>query len=93
MYKNVIFIAKLGKAKANLELKDNQGATAVFLAAEQGMVSAVNVLAELGADLSVADNYSQTVLHTAADHGFSRTVEALCALDVDLDAEDEGVAM
>lgn len=56
-------------AKANLEIKNMLGQTAVIMAASQGPLEKVKMLSDAGADLSTKDVRGWTVL----DHARART--------------------
>jgi len=73
----------------NLEAKNNDGCTALFLAAHYGNKEIVKRLVDAGADLKAVDSNGATGLIIAASNGQANIVEMLMELDdVDLEAKN-----
>ncbi|CAK0825246.1 unnamed protein product [Prorocentrum cordatum] len=67
---------------------DEQSRTCMHLAAREGHVELVNILADKGADTEAPDRFGKTPLHWACQLGHRRTVEALLDCGARADAED-----
>ena len=78
-------------AKANLEVTDDNGWTALHIAAQNGHSETVKILAkaliELEANLDAKNNNGWTALHFAAEKGHTEIVEILANLGADLEAQ------
>ncbi|MEK9727324.1 MAG: ankyrin repeat domain-containing protein [Candidatus Margulisiibacteriota bacterium] len=94
----LLLFARYGKANdilnvlrrgVNLEVKDNEGRTAVNIAATRGHLHTLRFLVnELGADMNVTDKYGSKVLHRAAGHGHLNILEFLKEHVEDVNATD-----
>jgi len=81
-------------AKANPNLPDVQGSTALLHACNQNATDAALALINGGADVNQASNFGRTPLMYAADKGNGRIVQAMIAHHVKLDATcSEGTAI
>ena len=60
-------VAMLVKAKANLDVKNNAGATALHLASKQGRADIVMCLLAAKADAEAADAHNETALQIATE--------------------------
>ncbi|XP_065334532.1 uncharacterized protein LOC135935876 [Cloeon dipterum] len=76
------------KLKERLNRCDNEGRTALQLAAESGNVDLVKLLLENNADLTHADKVGRTPLHLAAESGNVDLVEWLLKNNADLTQMD-----
>ncbi|XP_065335612.1 serine/threonine-protein phosphatase 6 regulatory ankyrin repeat subunit B-like [Cloeon dipterum] len=76
------------KLKERLNRCDNEGRTALHLAAESGNVDLVELLLENNADLTHADKVGRTALHFAAESGNVDLVEWLLKNNADLTQMD-----
>ncbi|HCS22984.1 MAG TPA: ankyrin repeat domain-containing protein [Alphaproteobacteria bacterium] len=66
---------------ASLSARDEQGRTAMHIAAERGFSKTIELLVELGADINARDNNMETPLHRAVrQSSFSSDVSALLIL-------------
>jgi len=70
-------LAELGVC---VKTPDNNGATPVLVAAEQGHVEVVRLLAELGACVKTPDNDGYTPFIAAAQEGHAEVVRSLAEL-------------
>ena len=73
-----------------IERKDDNGYTALHLAASIGDDRVIRMLGDAGADLNAPNNEGLTPLMTAVSLGYTSTVETLISLGVDLDVVDAG---
>jgi len=76
-------ITILTSAHVSVNATDNKGRTAIFLAAAEDNVSAIEKLHELGADLSARDHRGCTSVFIAANRGHVTVVEKLIELGAD----------
>ena len=58
-----------GSHDADLDLQNNNGETAIMIAAAQGHYKCVEELAHLGADLSLKNNAQLTAIEIAGQNG------------------------
>mmetsp|Transcript_9564 Transcript_9564/g.17124 ORF Transcript_9564/g.17124 Transcript_9564/m.17124 type:complete len:778 (+) Transcript_9564:32-2365(+) len=70
-------IAIILEAKADPEAKDEQGSTAIILAARAGDATLCAILAAYGADVSVADDSGTTALNHARKNGYTPVCRVL----------------
>jgi len=69
-YKFALVVSALIKLGADLNSTDNDGRTAVWVAADEGYLDIIKLLVDAGADFNKADNEKETPLHFAALRGF-----------------------
>jgi ankyrin repeat protein len=81
-------ITALISAGASVKARDDDGRTAIFSAAELGLVKAIESLHALGADLSSRDNRGSTPLFLAAANAYVAAVEKLIELGADLNCKN-----
>ncbi len=72
-----------------LNTADNQGFTALHVAAANGHVDIISLLLKLGASISSKDFTKATALHHASMNGHSGAVELLLSAGVPVDAQEE----
>lgn len=65
---------------AALETRDDQGRTALHIAAERGYTQSVEILHEMGADMNARDRNGETPLHRAARQPLGKETSALLIL-------------
>ncbi|MBO7244321.1 MAG: ankyrin repeat domain-containing protein [Alphaproteobacteria bacterium] len=82
-------IKELLKKGADMEVKDEDGQTALIRAAKIGDREGVKSLAELGADVEAKDDAGQTALMMLACNGYFEVVKYLAEGGADLEAKDE----
>ena len=73
---------------ANVNLKNNQGQTALFIACANGCVEYINLFAEKGCDINLVDNQGNTPLIVAVKNNKKSSVEALLKLNANKDIKD-----
>merc|ERR1712146_349165 len=73
-----------------VERKDDNGYTALHLAASIGDDRVIRMLGDAGADMNAPNNEGLTPLMTAVSLGYTSTVQTLISLGVDLDVVDAG---
>ena len=66
---------------ASLESRDEQGRTAMHIAAERGFSKTINILVELGANVNAVDHQKETPLHRAAKQSHGADTAALLILN------------
>jgi len=87
-------VAELLRNGANVDLKEIDGSTPVFMAASIGNILILKALLEGGADTNVRNNIGQTSLMIAAHSGKVDCTKALLAHGADLKAIDnEGLGI
>jgi ankyrin repeat protein len=75
--------------KVDIEAKDVDGQTALYLAAKRGHKKIVKMLLERGADIEAKDAHGRTALHLAASEYYTQTtVELLLKKGADIEAKD-----
>ncbi|KAJ6257609.1 Ankyrin-1 [Drechslerella dactyloides] len=80
----------LNSEKANPELRDDLGSTALHRAAEGGQVTALQILIENGADIHAKMNGGWTALHVAASKSISSVLRVLIdSKKADLETQDD----
>ena len=57
------------EAKADVNVKDSIGTTALCSATEKGHVAVVKLLLKAKADVNMKNNYGETALYNAAEKG------------------------
>ena len=62
------------EAGMDIEATEEAGATALYLAAENGQLPVVQCLIDAGADKNAADEAGATALYTAAQYGHADVV-------------------
>lgn len=72
-----------------LNLRDNSGATALFLSSKYGRLSIVEQLLAAGAKHTVCDKKRQSPLHIACQMGYLKIVSALIGYGAKLDGQDK----
>ena len=84
-------LAALIKAGADLNLKNNDGQTALFWAVERGYrrVEATSTLLRAGADPNTQDNDGETALILAARSALSEVMMVLVSAGADPDIENK----
>jgi serine/threonine-protein phosphatase 6 regulatory ankyrin repeat subunit B len=75
-------------AKADLEVRDKDGRTALRYASGTGRQECLQVLIENKADVKTADDEGITPTHTAAQNGYSKCVSMLINARADVNAGD-----
>ncbi|MBQ7069621.1 MAG: ankyrin repeat domain-containing protein, partial [Synergistaceae bacterium] len=76
------------KYGVDVNVKDNDGWTALMRAADNGNAEAVNILIKAGADVNAKNNYyGSTALMIAARQGNAETVNALIKAGADVNAK------
>ncbi len=82
-------VQELIKKGANIELRDNQGATPLILAARLGNNTIVKILLKNKADINAVDSYfKDTALNWACYNGHKNVVETLIANKADIHIRD-----
>lgn len=71
------------RPEQDVNLRDDSGATALFLAAWKGMHAAVSALLDRGADPNLPDGGGNAPLHTAARNGHDDVVNVLLSRGAD----------
>ena len=67
-----------------MDTRDEQGRSALHVAARNGQSSSVCALVELKSDTNATDKNGETPLHLAAKHGHSKSAQILIGADADL---------
>ena len=70
----------------NVNAKNSDGVTALYLAAQNGRADIVKLLLEYGADVNATTNYGVTALHFAAQNGRADIVKLLLEYGADVNA-------
>lgn len=83
------FMLFLLESGSNINMTDQQGATAFHYAAIHGNLSAVDLLIKEGAEIDKRDINGSTALHRAAKHGVEEMVEFLIEKGADIEALDD----
>ncbi len=83
-------IAALLKGGADPSIVDQQGRTALFIAAQAGHASCVEVLAKVGVGLNACTGWQGTALHAAAQGGHTECIEVLVMMGANLNATKAG---
>lgn len=76
------------EGKVDIEAKDVDGQTALYLAAKRGHKKIVKMLLERGADIEAKDDNEQTALYLAALRDHEQTVEVLLKKEADIETKD-----
>ncbi|MCK9544348.1 MAG: ankyrin repeat domain-containing protein [Novosphingobium sp.] len=74
---------------ADINVRDNDGSTALMYAAAHGYRNIAYILIKLGADINVKDNYGYTILMLAAQAGHTDIVRMLIDSGVDINAKGD----
>jgi ankyrin repeat protein len=85
---NTAEVTKLIEAGANINLKDNTGATPLFRASSNGHLDTIKVLISWGADIDIQDNDGLTPIWTAIENGRIDVVKYLILARADIDIPD-----
>jgi len=72
---------------ADVNLRDSEGRTASFIAAEYGKFKALKKLGDLHADINQPDFRGVNPVSVAAEKGYGKTVDTLVSLGADMNAE------
>lgn len=75
-------------AVASLEVKNEEGQTALYVAAGSNKVETVNALLQAGADVNATNNWGTTPLMKASSFGFDGCVAALIDAGADVSARN-----
>ena len=67
-YNNAESVKALIEAKANVNMKDKAGRTALIYAAREGQIEAVKALIEAGADVNAVDSFYRTTALSVAQN-------------------------
>jgi ankyrin repeat protein len=73
----------------NIELKDDDGCTALHIAAWEDSLATARLLIERGADVNAVDDDADTPLHMAAWKNSIKVAKLLIEHGADLNAKDE----
>src|ERR1700691_1652737 len=84
---NVPRVRVLLDAKADLNAKNSDGATALIVASQDGHADVVRVLLDAKADVNAKDNYGGTALMLASQSGHADVVRVLLAAKADVNAK------
>jgi hypothetical protein len=76
------------EAKADVNVRDNDGRTALYIAASNGHEAVVKLLLEAKADANVGDRYGVTPLYIAASNGHEAIVKLLLEAKADANVRD-----
>jgi hypothetical protein len=82
-------VRTLIEAKANLDIQDKEGFTALHRAVNHNLIEIVRMLIDAGANLNVQDKHGDTPLHWAARFGKVEITRMLIDAKADLDILDE----
>ena len=86
-------LTKLAKkylnSKKDLNVKDSEGATLLYVAAESGNIEVVQWLVLQGADVNAKGKFNETALHAAAKNDHARIVQWLVEHGADINAKTE----
>ena len=72
-----------------MNVKNNYGQTALFLASFRPETEVVEIIIKAGADVNAKDNHGYTALMAAASTGRTETAKALIGAKADVNARDE----
>lgn len=75
--------------KADINIKNVEGYTALHVAAAQGHDKVAETLLKHGADIKLVSNAKWTALHQAAETGQSKIIEILLKAGAEVDAKEE----
>ncbi|XP_037068486.1 kinase D-interacting substrate of 220 kDa-like [Pollicipes pollicipes] len=84
------FTSFLNNRNVALDDRDENGTTAMMVAAEKGHPAFIHALVEFGADVNVADLDNWTALHNAAKEGHVECVRELLEAGANTEAKDMG---
>lgn len=68
----------------DVDTKDEQGRSALHVAARNGQNSSVEALVDLKSDINALDKNGETPLHLAAKHGHGKSAAILIEAEADL---------
>jgi len=81
-------IKRLVESGIPLEAKNNEGKTAMFIAAMLGNIESIECLAKLGANVNAVDNAGLTPIFIAAMAGKTASIKCLVKLGADINAKE-----
>jgi len=81
-------IKRLKESGMDLEAKNNEGKTAMFIAAMLGNIESIECLAKLGANVNAVDNAGLTPIFVAAMAGQVASIKCLAKLGADINAKE-----
>jgi Ankyrin repeats (3 copies) len=84
----IAILSTLPETQTDISGKDNNGGTALHLAAQFGHGEVVQWLLDAKANMEVKDNYGQTALICAAKKGHNKVVKLLLDVKADMEAKD-----
>jgi serine/threonine protein kinase len=87
---DINMVKKYLDAGMSANIKDNDGWTALMIAAENGHTEIVKLLLENGADVNAKDIIGWTALMIAAKNGRTKTAQLLLEKGADVNAKDNG---
>jgi hypothetical protein len=82
-----LLLSGWGDSKA-INIPNDEGCTALMMAASKGRADVVEALIKKGADVTVKDKWGKTALHKAASHGHNDIVTLLINANSDTNAKD-----
>ncbi len=86
---NVEVVKKLVAKGANLDKQDNDGNTALIIAAQEEHIEVAKQLIEAGANLDIKDNNKDTALIRAVIRGHIEIVKCIVGAGANLDIQNE----
>lgn len=86
---NFPFVEFLHQYGVDINMRDQEGRTALHIAASNNDDEAICRLVELGAKRKLKDRKGETALHAASAAGHTRVVELLLELAADINATDK----
>ena len=81
-------VKKKIESGADVNVKNNNGYTPLFLASEKGYTEIVKLLLEYGADVNVKTNYENTPLYCASINGHTEIVKLLLDRGADVNVKN-----
>ncbi|KAJ7269766.1 ankyrin repeat-containing domain protein [Mycena rebaudengoi] len=86
---HVVMVRLLLEKGANIDLNDDEHATALHIASRKGHVEIVRLLLERGAGVNIYDSQDETALYMAAEAGHVEVVRLLLERGADVNARAE----